>query len=196
MTSIVEMWARSVSRSHINNIPFETKVNNLSVYHKHHKIPKHLGGSDDPSNLEEMTIEEHAEAHKLLWEQYHNEYDRVAWLGLSKMISKEAIRLILSEVGKRSMNRFTAEQRKKGGETSTRLYPERSSLGGKALWAKPGMKEHLSEKRKEQSRIGKNPMQGKKQKRVCCLCCKKEFAYNQFVVHFNKMSVDSVSTLN
>ena len=32
------------------------------VYHKHHIIPKHIGGTDDPSNLVDLTIEEHAEA--------------------------------------------------------------------------------------------------------------------------------------
>jgi hypothetical protein len=37
--------------------------------HKHHKIPKHMGGRDDPSNIELLTIEEHTEAHKKLWEE-------------------------------------------------------------------------------------------------------------------------------
>ena len=32
--------------------------------HKHHIIPRHMGGTDDPSNLIELTIEEHAEAHR------------------------------------------------------------------------------------------------------------------------------------
>jgi len=30
--------------------------------HKHHIIPKHMGGSDDPENLIELTIEEHVES--------------------------------------------------------------------------------------------------------------------------------------
>jgi predicted molibdopterin-dependent oxidoreductase YjgC len=30
--------------------------------HKHHIIPKHMGGTDDESNIIELTIEEHAEA--------------------------------------------------------------------------------------------------------------------------------------
>ena len=31
--------------------------------HKHHIIPKHDGGTDDPSNLIEVSVEEHAELH-------------------------------------------------------------------------------------------------------------------------------------
>jgi hypothetical protein len=30
------------------------------LFHKHHIIPKHAGGTNDPSNLIELTIEEHA----------------------------------------------------------------------------------------------------------------------------------------
>lgn len=38
--------------------------------HKHHVIPKHMGGTDHPSNLVTLTVEEHAEAHRILWEKY------------------------------------------------------------------------------------------------------------------------------
>ena len=30
--------------------------------HSHHIIPKHIGGTDDPSNIIELTVEEHAAA--------------------------------------------------------------------------------------------------------------------------------------
>ena len=33
--------------------------------HKHHIIPKHMGGNDDPSNLIELTVEEQSEETKL-----------------------------------------------------------------------------------------------------------------------------------
>lgn len=55
--------------------------------HKHHIIPRHSGGTDEKSNLIELTIEEHAEAHRLLYEQYNKEEDRIAWLGLSGQVS-------------------------------------------------------------------------------------------------------------
>ncbi len=51
--------------------------------HAHHIIPRHMGGTDDPSNLIELTIEEHAEAHRILFEQHGNIRDKIAWLCLA-----------------------------------------------------------------------------------------------------------------
>ena len=69
--------------------------------HKHHIIPRHMGGSDDPSNLIELTVEEHAEAHKKLFEEHGCWQDYLAWHGLSKMIPRdELIRQIQSEAAK------------------------------------------------------------------------------------------------
>jgi len=69
--------------------------------HKHHIIPRHMGGSDDPSNLIELTVEEHAAAHKKLFEKHGCWQDYLAWHGLSKMIPRdELIRQIQSEAAK------------------------------------------------------------------------------------------------
>ena len=54
--------------------------------HKHHIIPKHMGGSDDPSNLVELTVEEHAEAHRKLYEQHGHWQDKIAYDMLSGQI--------------------------------------------------------------------------------------------------------------
>jgi hypothetical protein len=70
--------------------------------HKHHIIPKHMGGTDDPSNLMELTVAEHAEAHKKLWEEHNQEWDRIAWLALSGQVNMtEAKRLVQLEAIKR-----------------------------------------------------------------------------------------------
>lgn len=70
--------------------------------HLHHIIPKHMNGTDDPENLVELTVEEHAEAHKLLWEKYGRWEDKLAWQGLAGLIGKEElIKQMLSESGKK-----------------------------------------------------------------------------------------------
>ena len=37
--------------------------------HKHHIIPKHEGGTDNPENIVYLSVSEHAEAHKELYEK-------------------------------------------------------------------------------------------------------------------------------
>lgn len=69
------------------------------MLHKHHIIPKHMGGTDDPSNLVEVTVEEHAALHKQLWEDFGCWQDYYAWLGLSKR-EEDKIRLRCSLGGK------------------------------------------------------------------------------------------------
>jgi hypothetical protein len=67
--------------------------------HKHHIIPKHMGGTDDPSNLVELTIEDHAEAHKKLWEEYGCLADKIAWECLSGRCITEEDRINLAKEG-------------------------------------------------------------------------------------------------
>lgn len=59
--------------------------------HIHHIIPKHMGGSDDLSNLIELSIKDHAEAHRLLYEKYGKIQDYYAWQGLIRNVKKEDI---------------------------------------------------------------------------------------------------------
>lgn len=83
----------------------------MTVTHKHHIIPKHMGGSDDSTNLVELTVEEHAEAHRLLWEQHGNEYDRIAWLSLTKQIDCAEARIL--SVIEWNKNRTISDETKK-----------------------------------------------------------------------------------
>jgi len=72
------------------------------MLHKHHIIPKHAGGTDDPTNLVELTPAEHADAHRLLYEQYSRWQDYVAWQGLAKLATKEEhVKMLLSAAGKK-----------------------------------------------------------------------------------------------
>lgn len=45
-------------------------------YHRHHIIPRHMGGDDSKENLVYLTPEEHAEAHWKLWEE-HGKYEDI-----------------------------------------------------------------------------------------------------------------------
>lgn len=62
--------------------------------HKHRIVPGHMGGKYTPDNVIELTVEEHAEAHRLLYEQYSREKDKIAWLALSGQIGKEEARIL------------------------------------------------------------------------------------------------------
>lgn len=55
----------------------------MTIYHTHHITPRHMGGGDEPENLIQLTIEEHAEAHRLLYLKSGKWEDLCAWKGLS-----------------------------------------------------------------------------------------------------------------
>jgi hypothetical protein len=79
----------------------------MTIYHKHHIIPKHMGGTDDPSNLVELTIEEHAEAYRKLYEQHGKWQDKIAWQMLSGQITNsEAIKISQSTGAKNRKKRY------------------------------------------------------------------------------------------
>ncbi len=56
-----------------------------------------MGGTDDSSNLVRLTLEEHAAAHKKLWEEHGKHEDFLAWQGLSNLLDKKQI---LKSLGK------------------------------------------------------------------------------------------------
>ena len=103
--------------------------------HKHHIIPKHMGGTDDTENLIEVTVDEHANLHKQLWEDLGYWQDEIAWKGLSGQISSfEASQ----EARRRSMTgRIVSEEtrRKIGKSNANRIVSEetRSKLREKGL---------------------------------------------------------------
>jgi hypothetical protein len=52
-------------------------------YHRHHIVPKHMGGDDSADNLIYLTPEEHAQAHLELYELYGKYEDAQAYNTLS-----------------------------------------------------------------------------------------------------------------
>lgn len=49
-------------------------------YHRHHLVPRHMGGSDDDDNIVYLTKQEHINAHLELYEKYGKDQDRRAAL--------------------------------------------------------------------------------------------------------------------
>ena len=71
----------------------------MTIYHIHHIIPKHMGGTDDSSNLIKLTVEEHAQAHLKLYEEHGRKEDYVAYMALSSQLGKEEILLEKARLG-------------------------------------------------------------------------------------------------
>jgi hypothetical protein len=145
--------------------------------HIHHIIPKHMGGTDDPSNLIELTIEEHAKAHRKLYEQYGKLQDRRAWMGLTKMLTGEQI---IKEI----LTAPKSEEHKKKISQALKGKPKPWLIGsthGAGNLGKPKSKQHkenirlskLGKKREPFSEEWKQALkdaQARQPKRTCPHC--------------------------
>ena len=69
------------------------------IYHNHHIIPKHAGGTDAPENMILLTSEEHAEAHLKLYEEHGRWQDKLAWLGISGRKGREELIQMAQSLG-------------------------------------------------------------------------------------------------
>ena len=79
----------------------------MSIYtHKHHIIPRHMGGTDDPSNLVVLSIEDHAQAHLDLYEKYGRWQDELAWKGLSGQINRQEIIRLAQSLANRGKKNY------------------------------------------------------------------------------------------
>lgn len=134
------------------------------IKHKHHIVPKHMGGSDDETNLVELSVEEHAEAHRLLYEQYGKIQDKLAWQGLAGIISnQELIYTLLSESKK-------GEKNPQWGKAAPNRGIKRPGIGGRKKGTKwsdleRSTKEQMHrsrEHREKMSKVWNDPERNKK----------------------------------
>lgn len=132
------------------------------IKHKHHIIPKHAGGSNDLSNLIELTIEQHAEAHRILFEQYGRNEDKLAWLGLSGQIGKDEIlrQIAMAQKGKKKPE---GHGEKVSAFRKTFKYSDESKLK-MSLSAKGKVASEETRRKMSESRIGKKQTDYQKQK--------------------------------
>lgn len=65
------------------------------LMHKHHIVPRYMGGTDKETNLVEVTVTQHAMYHFCNYQLWGNVEDKFAWKGLTGQIGKEEIILEL-----------------------------------------------------------------------------------------------------
>jgi hypothetical protein len=123
------------------------KLLNNSMKHIHHILPKYLGGTDDPSNLVELTVEEHAEAHRLSFEQHSNWQDYCAWQALSGRIGQEeALRMAQGMANK---GKKRTDEEKERYSKGAKKYLQR--LKDEGRWEDINKKRSKSHKGKKKS---------------------------------------------
>jgi hypothetical protein len=114
-----------------------------------------MGGTDDPSNLIELTIEEHAAAHRKLFDEYGRWQDEVAWKALSGMVgNEETIKSVLSLAGQ---HKRSEETKKKISLSKKGTVPwNKGKIGlkrrtGQIAWnkGKVGLQKHSEETKKK-----------------------------------------------
>ena len=74
-----------------------------------------MGGTDDPSNLIEVSVEEHANLHLSLYLEHGKYEDWIAWQAISGVIGKEEIISMRCKLGARHPNVHSPEARRKRG---------------------------------------------------------------------------------
>lgn len=132
--------------------------------HLHHIVPIHAGGTDDPSNLVELTIEEHAAAHLKLWEEHGRWQDFFAWKGLTGQIGKDdAIIELIREAIRHRDNSYLSKPKS----------PETISKLSAALKGKKKSPEHVAKLRQ---------LYATKEWKASCLTAKKFIIDGELVV--------------
>lgn len=125
-------------------------MSSKSIYHIHHIIPKHMGGTNDESNLVKLSISEHANAHYELWQEYKKEEDLIAWRMLSGQISSAEAR-ILAVKNANTGRKQTDEHIKKRVTARLKTQPNGPTFGKKLPDASEERKQKISEALKGKS---------------------------------------------
>ncbi len=142
----------------------------MTIYHKHHIIPRHMGGPDDPSNLIRLTIEEHAQAHLELFQKYGNKRDWIAHRMLLGQISGaeawlEMVKLPKSEAWKENHRKRILESKPHGFGGSGEINP---------FYGKRHTEEALNRMRKPKSNTDNMKFRLNNSTKVTCPHCNKE----------------------
>lgn len=110
--------------------------------HKHHIVPRHIGGTDEPENLVEVSVEEHAELHLALYLEYGRKEDYWAFMGLSGTIGKEEIVRMKCDPTGRTHSEETKEKMRQSQLGKKRHTPESKRKISEARKGKKLTEEH------------------------------------------------------
>jgi len=100
--------------------------------HRHHLIPRHMGGSDEEDNLTPpISIEVHAAFHYQLWQDFGKKEDLIAWKCLSGRITSEEARLEAAKAGQDRSELYKETRRGLGERLQKFATAESCSRGGK-----------------------------------------------------------------
>ena len=97
-----------------------------------------MGGTDDPSNLVELTVEEHAEAHKKLFEEHGKWEDELAWKALSGQIEMSEASLEAKKQGQILGGKIQGQKSVETGHLARIRTLEAQRLGAEARYKKHG----------------------------------------------------------
>ena len=145
----------------------------MNIYHTHHIVPRHAGGTDDPSNLIKLTVEDHALAHKELYEKYGRWQDHVAWKTLSGQSTVyEASYEAACRGGLKGLEHLK-------GKTYEEAYGDKAEERRRAV--AEGNRRRKGIKYKSMNRsITTNDM------KICCIECGHQTSVAQFTRHLRK----------
>lgn len=91
------------------------KINEETIWHNHHILPKHLGGKNDKENLVKVTVDEHATIHKKLFKKFNQKQDWLAWQGLAGFLGKEKIISESIKLGSRKAGKIAGRKAVESG---------------------------------------------------------------------------------
>lgn len=123
-----------------------------ALMHRHHIIPRYRGGSDDESNLTPpISIQEHAELHRQLWEAEGYPEDFIAWKALSGRMTSEEARLAAAKEGQNRSEIYRSSRKVTGEILKRSVTFESRSAGGKIAsaalvsWQRENSEQHRSQ---------------------------------------------------
>jgi general stress protein YciG len=117
-------------------------------YHKHHLVPTHAGGTDDPSNLVRVNVAMHAFLHKLRYKETGDKWDKIAYEGLEGLITcAEATAQARQEFRRQNPDHHSNAGRKGGKAPASQKTKEVAAETARLTGSKPWWNNGLNNKR-------------------------------------------------